>query len=424
MDNTQTPPIVWIQNSNGTGDNNNRLAVAEQISPNCRFVTLRHTLNKDLSSKIFVQFDNGDEIDLADIPQDQLPQCLLIDDDDKNEHIAENIKRHSDWNTLVVGIQKPDINQNNFAKWEAGYQIDLQMLYGHHSSNQAIPAGAAPAIMTDYIPTRINAEQLQQAKQSMPQDLQEFTAGEEPIITVCLGKMLINSVAGQNFSNVQEDNLRMLLKDVRAKAEKIGAKVLITSSPRTGDFADEVIEQEMEGHPYVLHSWQENQAPEENPYLAMLACADHVVVSGDSLSMVADAMATDATVHVHIPATRAINMPTGEGRLEQIETAHENDQPINPSHVNYLQTLYSKGLVSDVSALGEVSKTSPEGGTSIARNIGQTILRVQQSAEFKARMEICRQEDAALQAEIEAEAEADAPPTTPDDDSGSPFGFH
>ena len=42
-----------------------------------------------------------------------------------------------------------------------------------------------------------------------------------------------------------------------------------------------------------------------NPYLSMLANADHIVVTGDSVNMVGEAVATGAPVHVVEPPARA-----------------------------------------------------------------------------------------------------------------------
>jgi len=74
-----------------------------------------------------------------------------------------------------------------------------------------------------------------------------------------------------------------------------GASILATTSRRTGDAAARVIAEGLAGTQHRLFRWGD-AGP--NPYLGFLAWADAVVVTGDSVSMLSEALATSAPVFV------------------------------------------------------------------------------------------------------------------------------
>ena len=77
--------------------------------------------------------------------------------------------------------------------------------------------------------------------------------------------------------------------------EKTGGSVLITTSRRTGEKAEKVIMNALQGIPSYTFLWGEKK---ENPYMGYLACADNIVVTGDSVSMCCEACGTNKPVFV------------------------------------------------------------------------------------------------------------------------------
>ena len=74
--------------------------------------------------------------------------------------------------------------------------------------------------------------------------------------------------------------------------------VLATGSRRTGAPAESAVAEALAGLPQHLHRWGDGGA---NPYAGMLAWADAVVVTGDSVSMLSEALATTAAVFIADP---------------------------------------------------------------------------------------------------------------------------
>ena len=96
------------------------------------------------------------------------------------------------------------------------------------------------------------------------------------------------------FTATQAQRLAELAGGMAAKA---GGSLLVTSSRRTGAEAESSLAAFL---PRPLH-WFRWGDGGDNPYFGYLALADHIVVTGDSVSMVCEACATPAPVSIFAP---------------------------------------------------------------------------------------------------------------------------
>ncbi|WP_439595101.1 mitochondrial fission ELM1 family protein [Falsiroseomonas sp.] len=80
-----------------------------------------------------------------------------------------------------------------------------------------------------------------------------------------------------------------------AQVAGFAGSVLASASRRTGAAATEALSHSLSALPHRLHRWG---GADKNPYLGFLAWADAVVVSGDSVSMLSEALMTAAPVFV------------------------------------------------------------------------------------------------------------------------------
>lgn len=110
-------------------------------------------------------------------------------------------------------------------------------------------------------------------------------------------------VGGSSRRHILEPGLaRRLGEDVRASADAAGGTVFAITSRRTGAAASEALRAGL-GEGASIDAWQENRS--DNPYLAYLALADAIVVTGDSESMAAEAVASGKPVYIYpIPERR------------------------------------------------------------------------------------------------------------------------
>jgi hypothetical protein len=100
-----------------------------------------------------------------------------------------------------------------------------------------------------------------------------------------------------------------LARQASALATKVGGSLLVTTSARTPRAAIEALFAGV-SVPAFLYRWRADD--KENPYFAFLALADQLVVTADSVSMMAEACVTGKPVFF---------FDTGEGRFSMREHA-------------------------------------------------------------------------------------------------------
>lgn len=104
-------------------------------------------------------------------------------------------------------------------------------------------------------------------------------------------------VGGTSYAcRLDEETAYRLGAEVRTFVEATGGAVFATTSPRTGPQATVALKKGL-SHCCYLHEWQPDQS--ENPYLAYLALADILIVTGESESMLAEAAATGKPVYIY-----------------------------------------------------------------------------------------------------------------------------
>jgi mitochondrial fission protein ELM1 len=128
-----------------------------------------------------------------------------------------------------------------------------------------------------------------------------------------------------------------LARDLLAQQHKTGGTVLVVTSPRTGAEAGEVLGRAFPS-PHVVHLWRKG---EDNPYRRFLALADEVVVTSDSVSMVADALAAGKRVSVYrLPRKATIK----DAVVEKLFARVYGDAPC-PFWLKPAKWLFDTGLI-------------------------------------------------------------------------------
>ena len=118
---------------------------------------------------------------------------------------------------------------------------------------------------------------------------EELSAMPAPRIAVFVG----GSTRRRTFTR---DMAVELGQGVSKMAADAGGSLMVTTSRRTGEAADALIE--AIDAPARVHRWDDTA---DNPYQGFLACADAVVVTGDSVSMCSEACAGTIPVQIYAP---------------------------------------------------------------------------------------------------------------------------
>lgn len=128
-----------------------------------------------------------------------------------------------------------------------------------------------------------------------------------------------------------------LARDLLAQAQKCDGTLLVVTSPRTSAAAGEALARAIPA-PHIVHLWRKEG---DNPYRRFLACADAIVVTGDSVSMVADALATGKDVSVYrLPRRWTFTHGVTERLFERVSAG-----PHCPWWLRPVKILFDKGLI-------------------------------------------------------------------------------
>jgi len=156
--------------------------------------------------------------------------------------------------------------------------FDLLVIGAHDA-----PAPAANLLVIQGAAHRLTPEALAAAPAGFP----ELAALPPPRVALLLG----GPVRAENMAPEAAAG-------IAAQAACLGASVMATTSRRTGIAAAEAVAHALSDVPHHLHRWG---TAGQNPYRAMLALANILVVTGDSISMLSEALMTTASLLIADP---------------------------------------------------------------------------------------------------------------------------
>lgn len=163
-------------------------------------------------------------------------------------------------------------------------------------------------------PHRVTPQKLKEAEDKWAD---VFADLPRPFTSVIIG----GSIKGKPFSKQNAEDLAMQIKQLH---NKLGGSLLITTSRRTGEEAQNIIMNKLTGIPMHTFLWGEKK---ENPYMGYLACADKILITGDSVSMCSEACGTGKPILIF-----------------------EGHNWLTPKHLRFTKSLFSGGFATPVYA--------------------------------------------------------------------------
>lgn len=121
----------------------------------------------------------------------------------------------------------------------------------------------------------------------------KWMEGLETLPTPRIALLVGGATRRRQFS---ESMARSLGEQASRMADEAGGSLMVATSRRTGPVEDVLLG--AISCPSRIHRWDD---PGENPYSGFLACADAVVVTGDSVSMCSEACASGVGVQIFAP---------------------------------------------------------------------------------------------------------------------------
>lgn len=207
--------------------------------------------------------------------QDSPPPQLVIAAGRRTAPVARWLKQR--YGARLVQIMDPG--------W--GGRADFSLIavpqHDRHTHN-------SPAVLSILgAPHRVTAATLAAARQSVPwQDL------PRPWLSVIVGGATKNHPFDRATAVALAERCNEFQRATRGS-------ILLTTSRRTGAIASDCFKQQI-CQPRFLHLWGESSG--DNPYFSLLATADALLVTGDSVSMCSETCAAPAPVYLFAPPER------------------------------------------------------------------------------------------------------------------------
>ncbi len=209
---------------------------------------------------------------------------LLIAAGRKSIAASRYIKKQSDGKTFTVQLQDPKTVPSQF---------DLVAIPFHDKMR------GENVIITHGAPNRITEEKLKIARSEFSSLFEHLPS---PHIAVIIG-------GNSKTHSLSAERMRELVRQLK----EFNGSLMITTSRRTGEENSKILHEGLkETNAYI---WDETG---KNPYFGMLAWADHILVTSDSVSMLCDAGTTGKPVH----------MISLEGRSARFDKFHAHLQEI------------------------------------------------------------------------------------------------
>jgi mitochondrial fission protein ELM1 len=263
-------PRVWVLSGHKAGDNTQLMALARALGWPFEIKRLSYR-RTELATNLILRVTLAGTIPSQSSPLGPPWPDLVLTAGRRNEPVARWIKRQSGGSTKLVHLGRP---------WAPPERFDLVVT----TPQYFVPA--RPNVVTVGMPLHaITPEALAETAPAWEPRLQPLP---HPRIAVLIGGVS----SPYRFAAEQGAELGRLANE---RAVKSGGSLMVTTSARTDPGAADAVAGALTA-PHVFHRWQPGAA--DNPYRAFLALADEIVVTGDSISMLAEATATGKPVFI------------------------------------------------------------------------------------------------------------------------------
>ena len=288
---------VWVLADDRAGNVNQLLGVAEALGWPYEIKEIRY--NKWVKLPNFLQGASMVALDAKCKKALQTPwPDVVLSAGRRSFPIARAVKRLSKGKTKIVQLMHPGRSVARFA--------DLLVLPDHDKKTSA-----RNTLVVTGAPHRITSERLKNERKKWEATLGNFP---KPRVALLVG----GSTKGKAFPPEMAREL------VKAVAGLKPGSVITTTSRRTHADVVELLQKELPKNRF-FYRYGDKQ---ENPYFGLLAWADCIVVTGDSISMCSECCGTGKTVYVFAP-----------------------DGMVSEKHARFLNNLYAKGYAMDVLAV-------------------------------------------------------------------------
>ncbi len=268
--------LVLIDHRAGT--NNQSIALAKEIGLEYEILKIKHGIlsklpNNFLTKSLFRLSIKSKKDLLNKIKKDGYPR-IIISGGRRLAIISQIIKKKSNSKSRIIQIMKPQLPLNNFDIVILPYHDNLR-----NRKNKKI-------IFSIGSLNSIN-------RQSLAKEKERFANIFGKIKKNKIGLLIGGKSRNYKF-NKQE---AIILAEKLAKiAKKENAKILVVNSRRTETKINNIFKNLNCDHQFF--DWKDYKNENTNPYKAILAYSDKLIVSADSISMISECCSTEKPTYV------------------------------------------------------------------------------------------------------------------------------
>ncbi len=263
-------PRVWVLSSPRAGERSQLLALAEGLGLPFEIKRIVHHRLGGPLSLISGEHLAGVDRRRSDALDGPWPDLVLLAHQ-SNENVARWIRQQSGGKTRLVLIGRP---------WAEVEAFDLVITTPQYDLPEAANVLHNPLPLHLVAPARLKA-----AAAKWESRLAHLP---RPFITVLVG----GSSGPYVFDAAAAARLG---REASALARRLGGSLLVTTSARTPADAVDALFAAVDA-PAWLHRWSAGDS--QNPYFGFMGLADRIVVTADSISMIAEACATGKPVEM------------------------------------------------------------------------------------------------------------------------------
>ncbi len=277
---TKKDEIVWVLLDSRRGHKNQAIAVANKLNLKYKSIDIKYKYISILPNFVLNLF--GGLIHVQKSIRDKLcdpwPK-IIIACGRRTAPIARWVKKASKGNSFHAQIMWPGIG------WFSNSDIDIIATPKH---DRIVPK--KNIFYTYGIPHEINNTRLKRAKIDWKNELKALPS---PRTTILIGG---NTKNGRFTRKMISSLLEECIKIAKPKGS-----LLVTSSRRTDSELIKYIDDILENSKLKFFVWHEHQNHDDkmNPYIGLLAYADNIVVTGDSVSMLSEACSVGKPVYIY-----------------------------------------------------------------------------------------------------------------------------
>ena len=273
----KSAPVVWITKTTRDGDTNARIGIAERINKAYSVLKLPSEFCAIEQAKSHMVTAGLISAENPKWPAVLIGPCFHIP-------FMQLVKTMSGGKTVIVALRPPVRGLPIKADREDIGKTDIIVSYPYHD-NSFLPN----VMLCNTVSNRVSQEKLNDEKEKWQPSFSVLSQNR-PVIGVLVGGDI-----GHERKVFPLETAKILGERINRFAEEVGGFLFISTSARTSPECKKAVCSNLT---VPNHVFDPKVSTGENPYFGILACAEFLIVTADSMSMCSEAVSTQKPTYI------------------------------------------------------------------------------------------------------------------------------